>query len=96
MKNLPKEMSEIDLQKKDAKEESKGEVSKEDSDEGEDKKKKKKKKILDLEPASIKKQIRLAGKSNVSTRSKNGGTDSESGADLTSYDGGDAVSIDLS
>jgi hypothetical protein len=61
-----------------------------------DKKKKKKKKILDLEPASIKKQIRLAGKSNVSTRSKNGGTDSESGADLTSYDGGDAVSIDLS
>lgn len=47
MKNLPKEMSEIDLQKKDAKEESKGEVSKEDSDEGEDKKKKKKKKVED-------------------------------------------------
>lgn len=60
-----------------------------------DKKKKKKRKVLDLEPASIKKQIKMAGKSNVSTRSRNGGTDSESGADLTSYDG-DAVSIDLS
>jgi hypothetical protein len=59
-------------------------------------KKKKKKRILDIEPPSVKKQIQQAGKSNVSTRSRNGGTDSESGADLTSYDGGDAVSVDLS
>ena len=45
MKNLPKDMSEIDQQKKDPKEESKGEAAKEESgEEGEKKEKKKKKK----------------------------------------------------
>ena len=48
MKNLPKDMSEIDQQKKDSKEETKGEASKEDSgDEAEKKDKKKKKKAED-------------------------------------------------
>ena len=51
MKNLPKDMSEIDQQKKDPKEESKGEAAKEESgEEGEKKEKKKKKKAEAEEP----------------------------------------------
>lgn len=58
MKNLPKDMSEIDSQKKDSKEEVKGEAAKEDSgDDGEKKEKKKKKKAeeepLEEEPIEI-------------------------------------------
>ena len=58
MKNLPKDMSEIDSQKMDSKEEVKGEAAKEDSgDDGEKKEKKKKKKAeeepLEEEPIEI-------------------------------------------
>lgn len=53
-----------------------------------DKKKKKKNryKTLEMEPASVKKQLKIAGPSNVSTRSKR--TDSECGMssnDLTDF-----------
>lgn len=56
-----------------------------------DKKKKKKKyKNLDMEPASVKKQLRLAGPSNVSTRNRKGDGESSMGwDDLTSFNSAD-------
>jgi hypothetical protein len=53
MKNLPKDMSEIDQQKKDPKEESKGEAAKEESGEEGEKKEKKKEKLV----ANLKKLV---------------------------------------
>jgi hypothetical protein len=59
-----------------------------------EKKKKKKRKLVDLEPASVKKQLKLAGPINVSTRSKRGDSVSEtlSSGDLTSFNSGEGGS----
>lgn len=55
MKNLPKDMSEIDSHKNDNKEENKGDDNKVDSDDEKDKKKKKKKdeEVSEEEPITI-------------------------------------------